>query len=160
MLWLKYICCFTSPFFKSSLSLTCSSSVMTHYKQVYMGQYNNSCKIWNVYYSLSLLLKIVIQKKLNLKIQDIKKKVNGYSWKCQIWMVFFSCVDHIPSRLRTSLILLKDAITSLRGIIDVFYLLALIFNLNLLSNEYNCSLFYVFNKYHYYTRIYESVYTE
>ena len=58
--------------------------------------------------------------------------------QCQIWTVFFSCADHIPSKLRTSLILLKDAITSLRGIKDVFYLLGLILNLNLLCNEYHC----------------------
>ena len=121
-----------------------------------MGQYNNSCEIWDVNSSLSLLLQIVNQKKSNLKIQDIKKKVNGYSWKCQIWMVFFSCADHIPSRLRTSLILLKDDITFLRGIKDVFYLLGLILNLNLLCNKYYCLLLYAFNKYHCYTTIYEA----
>ena len=123
-----------------------------------MGQYNNSCEIWDVNSSMSLLLQIVIQKKTNLKIQDTKKKVNSYSWKWQIWMVFFFCTDHIPSRLWTSLILLKDVITSLRGIKDVFYPLSLILNLNLLYNEYHCLLLYAFNKCHYYTTIYESIY--
>ena len=80
--------------------------------------------------------------------------------QCQIWPVFFSCADHIPSKLRTSLILLKDVITSLRGIKDVFCLLGLILNLNLLCNEYHCLLLYGFNKYHYYTTIYESIYTD
>ena len=107
-----------------------------------MGQYNISCEKWDVISSLSLLLQIVIQKKSNLKIQDIKKKVNGYSWKCQIWMVFFSGADHIPSRLRTSLIFLKDVKTSLSGFKDVFYLLGLILILNLLCNEYRCLLLY------------------
>ena len=51
--------------------------------------------------------------------------------QCQIWAVFFSCVDPIPSRLRTSFILLKGVITSLRGIKNVFYLLGLILNMNL-----------------------------
>ena len=61
----------------------------------------------------------------------------------------------IDGFLETSLILLKDVITSLRGIKDVFYLLGLILNLNLLYNQYHCLLLYAFNKYHYYTTIYE-----
>ena len=61
----------------------------------------------------------------------------------------------IDGFLETSLILLKDVITSLRGIKDVFYLLGLILNLNLLCNEYYCLLLYAFNKYHCYTTIYE-----
>ena len=161
MLWLKYICCFTSPFLKPSLSLTCSSNVMTHYCHVYMGQDNNSCEIWDVNSSMSLHLQIVIRKKSNLKIQDIKKEGKWLFLKmpqCRIWTVFFSRADHIPSRLRTSLILLKDVITSLRGIKDLFYLLGLIVILKLLCNEYHCLLLYAFSKYHHYTTIYESIY--
>ena len=78
--------------------------------------------------------------------------------QCRIWTVFFSRADHIPSRLRTSWILLKDVITSLRGIKDLFYLLGLIVILKLLCNEYHCLLLYAFIKYHYYTTIYESIY--
>ena len=78
--------------------------------------------------------------------------------QCRIWTVFFSRADHIPSRLRTSLILLKDVITSLRGIKDLFYLLGLIVILKLPCNEYHCLLLYAFSKYHYYTTIYESIY--
>ena len=66
--------------------------------------------------------------------------------QCQIWMASFSYTDHILIRLRTSVILLKDVITSLRGIKNVFYLLGLILNLNLLCNEYNCLFLYAFNK--------------
>ena len=80
--------------------------------------------------------------------------------QCQIWMVSFSCADHTPSRLKTSLVLFKDVITSLRGIKDVFYLLGFILNLNLLWNEYHCLLMCAFNKHHYCTTIYESIYVE
>ena len=55
---------------------------MSHQQCVYMGQYNNSCEICDLNSSLPLLLQIMIQKKTNLKFQDIKKKANGYSWKC------------------------------------------------------------------------------
>ena len=67
----------------------------------------------------------------------------------------FLKMPKIDGFLETSLILLKDVITSLRGIKDVFYLLGLILNLNLLCNQYHCLLLYAFNKYHYYTTIYE-----
>ena len=73
---------------------------------------------------------------------------------------FFSCAYHIPSRLKTSLILLGDVVTFLSVIKDVLYRLGLILNLNLLCNEYHCLLLYAFNKYHYYITIYESIYTE
>ena len=66
--------------------------------------------------------------------------------QCQIWMASFSYADHILIRLRTSVILLKDVITSLRGIKNAFYLLGLILNLNLLCNEYSCLFLYAFNK--------------
>ena len=56
----------------------------------------------------------------------------------------FSCADHIPGRLRTSLMLLKGIITSLTEIKDDVYLPGLIFNLNLLYNEYHCFLLYAF----------------
>ena len=56
----------------------------------------------------------------------------------------FSCADHISVRLRTSLVLLKGIITSLTEIKDDVYLPGLIFNLNLLCNEYHCLFLYAF----------------
>ena len=56
-------------------------------------------------------------------------------------MVSFSCADHIPSRLRTSLILLQNVMISLRGIKGVFYLLGFILNLTCFAmntNSYCC----------------------